>query len=81
MSITDTAGETVIRMQNVWEWAFKGFLGTAPFVLGAAWIHITSMNAMLLQHDKDIALLRLQVGLQATVTSDTAREAVAKIQP
>ena len=78
MSITDTQGETVIRMRNVWEWAFKLFLGTGPFVLGAAWIHLTAMNAMLLQHDKEIALLKLQVGLRTrTPAADTAPSATA----
>jgi hypothetical protein len=63
--ITDTDGNTVIRMRNLWEWAFKFFLGTAPFVLGAAWVHLASMNAMLMQHDKEIALLKLRTGLQS----------------
>ena len=77
MSITDTQGETVIRMHNVWEWAFKLFLGTGPFVLGAAWIHLTAMNAMLLQHDKEIALLKLQVGLRTRTPAPETPPAAA----
>jgi hypothetical protein len=73
----------------VWEWAFKLFLGTGPFVLGAAWIHLTAMNAMLLQHDKEIALLKLQVGLRtrtpttlpASSEDTTAAAAVTHSRP
>lgn len=80
MSITDTNGETVVRMQNVWEWAFKLFLGTAPFVIGAAWVHLGSMNAMLMDHDKQIALLKLHVRMQTAAVAPTQPEGAALAQ-
>lgn len=63
--ITDTVGSTILRMRNLWEFGFKLFLGTAPFVMGAAWVHLTAMNHMLMEHDKQIARLMDKTGLQA----------------
>lgn len=80
MSITDGKGETIVRMHNLWEWAFKLFLGTAPLVLGAAWMHLASMNAMLLQHDKEIALLKLQTGLRVAVMPAAAATAAGAVK-
>lgn len=73
--VTDSNGDTIVRMRNVWEWAFKAFLTTGPVVLGAAWLHLSTMNAMLIRHDKDIARLMDKTGLHSVrVDSDPPQD-------
>jgi hypothetical protein len=68
-------------MRNLWEFGFKLFLGTAPFVMGAAWVHLTAMNHMLMEHDKQIARLMDKTGLRAVYMVDPTSSTVAQQTP
>ncbi len=59
--LTDTDGNTVIRLRNLWEWVFKAFLCSCLPVLAAAFLQLMAMYTMLNRHESVLSGLQREV--------------------
>lgn len=72
--ITDTDGNTILRMRYLWEWAFKACLATAPFVMWTAWVHLTSMNSLINKHDTALGILESRANVNTSRDDEQDRD-------